>query len=579
MADIHTDLHDVIVVGSGAGGGMMAHTLTKAGVNVLLLEAGRRYDPETDAAMFQLPQEAPLRGEGTPDKNDGFFDANIGGWQMPGQPYTQGEGKFTWWRSRQLGGRTHHFGRQTPRYGPEDFKVFSKTGRDVDWPFSYEDIEPYYDRVETIMGIFGPDADEAVYNSPQSPNHIRQKPPAPRISEMLFQKALAKMGIKTMAHPTAILTSPLNGRQACFYATNCIRGCAIGAAFDSVTAYIKPAEETGNLTIITHAVVYKVLSDETGKKATGVGYIDANSGEHRQVSAKVVVLAPAAMESSRILLNSKTDKAPNGLGNSSGMVGKYISDTIFTSLWIHVPELDNAPPHNEDGVSQPHVYAPWWLHGEAKEKAGADFSGGYKIEVDPYRGGRFGPPSMKATFGIMLYNQKGKYGKDLKSHMRRVYGSVLGIRTLGGMSVNEECSVSIDPTVKDKWGIPVPKFNWKWSDEDFRRGVHMNKTLHELAKNMGATVIKDAFDESRAAGKLMAPGGDVNHEIGGCRMGDDPKTSVLNQYSQTWDVDNLYIADGAPFVTHVEKNPTLTIMAMSMRAADNIIERLKENDL
>jgi choline dehydrogenase-like flavoprotein len=163
--------------------------------------------------------------------------------------------------------------------------------------------------------------------------------------------------------------------------------------------------------------------------------------------------------------------------------------------------------------------------------------------------------------------------------MRRYYGSLIGIRTLGGMSVNENCYLTIDPQIKDKWGIPVPKFHWQWSDEDYRRGEHMNKTLHELAKNMGATVIYDAFDKSREAGKIMEIGGEVNHEVGGCRMGADPKTSVLNQYSQTWDVDNLYIADGAPFVTHVEKNPTLTIMAMAMRAADNIIERLKENDL
>ncbi len=573
------DENEVIVVGSGAGGGMMAHTLTDAGVNVLLLEAGRRYDAETDAAMFQLPMEAPLRGEGTPDKNDGYFDANIGGYEMPGQPYTLSGGKFRWWRSRQLGGRTHHFGRQVPRYGPEDFKVHTMTGREIDWPFSYDDIEPYYDRVETIIGLFGPDPDKAVYNSPQSPNHIRQEPPAPRASEMLFAKACEKMGIKTMAHPTAILTSPLNGREACFYATNCIRGCSIGAAFDSVTAYIKPAEETGKLSIITGAVAYKVLTDDSGKRATGIRYIDTETGEHREVFAKFVVLAPGSMESARILLNSKSEKAPDGLANSSGMVGKYISDTMFTSLWIHIPQLDYAPPHNEDGVSQPHIYAPWWLHGEEKEKDGADFSGGYKLEVDPYRGGRFGPPSMKATFGIMLHGRKGLYGDKLKDHMRRYYGSLLGIRTLGGMSVNENCYLTIDPDVKDKWGIPVPKFHWQWSDEDYRRGVHMNKTLHELAKNMGATVVRDAFDESRKAGKFVETGGETNHEIGGCRMGTSPKNSVLNQYSQTWDVDNLYVADGAPFVTHVEKNPTLTIMAMSMRAADNIIERLKENNL
>ncbi|MCP5381661.1 MAG: GMC family oxidoreductase [Kordiimonadaceae bacterium] len=572
--------HDVIVVGSGAGGGMMVHTLTAAGVNVLLLEAGREYNPETEAAMFQWPREAPLRDQRTPDKNSGFFDATVdGGFEVKGQPYTtEGDG-FLWWRARQLGGRTHHFGRQTPRYGPDDFKSKTRVGRGEDWPVTYEEMAPYYDRVEEIMGLFGPDADEAVYNSPQSPNHIRQEPPAPRAAEMIFAKACEKMGIKTMAHPTAILTSPLHGRQACFYATNCIRGCAIGAAFDSVTSYIKPAMETGKLTIVTNAVVYKVLMNDAGDKAIGVRYIDRQTEKHIDVHARVVVLAPAAMESSRILLNSKTDKAPNGLANSSGNVGKYLSDTTGGSLIIQIPSFENLPAHNEDGVSQPHLYAPWWLHGEEKEKAGADFIGGYKLEVDPYGGGRFGPPGMSDTFRGMLINQKGLYGKKLKDYMRKFYGSVMSIRCLGSMTVTADNYLTIDPEVKDKWGIPVPKFHWKWSDEDFRRTSHMYEMLHKLAKNMGAIVVHDRFTEMKKAGKLLGPGGDTNHEVGGCRMGDDPKTSVLNKYSQTWDVNNLYVADGAPFVTHAEKNPTLTIMALSMRAGDNIIERLNQGEL
>lgn len=568
--------HEVIVVGSGAGGGMMTHTLTQAGVNVLMLEAGSKYDPETETNMFGTNQEAPLRGEGTPDKGMGYYDANVGGYALPGEPYT---GNFRWWRARMLGGRTNHWGRMVPRYGPDDFKMSTNTGWEIDWPVSYEDMAPYYDRVETLMGVFGPDENEAVRNSPMPPNHIRQKPPAPRASELIFEKACKELGWPVHASPTAILTEQLGDRAACFYATNCIRGCSIGAAFDSVTALIKPAQKTGKLTIVANAVVYQVEMDETGKVARGVRYIDKETGERRAVYAKVVVLAASTMETCRILLNSKTDKAPDGLGNSSGLLGKYLSDTTVTGLMLQLPALENLPPHNEDGVSQPHIYAPSRMDPETKKKEGVDFAGGFKIDVDPYFGGRFGEPSMSETIEPLLELQKGLYGKALKEHMRRYYGSIIFMRAFGYTSLSEDCRITIDPEKKDKWGVPVPKFYWKRAEADYTIATHMNKALHTLAKKMDANVLYDGLSGVSKDDFRNVPGGFVNHEVGGCRMGDDPSTSVLNKYSCSWDVPNLYVADGASFVTHPEKNPTNTIMALSMRAADNIIKRLQEDDI
>jgi choline dehydrogenase-like flavoprotein len=563
------DNYDVIVVGSGAGGSMAAYTLAKAGVRVLMLEAGRNYDPARETPMFQTNNDAPLRGAGTPDKPFGFFDATVdGGWRTPGEPYTNAPGTdFRWWRTRMLGGRTNHWGRIALRMGPYDFKPQARDGLGIDWPISYEDLAPYYDRTEALIGVFG--SNEGLENTPNSPDGILQPAPKPRGYELLTKKYCDKLGIPVIPSHLAILTKPLNGRSACFYATDCGRGCAIKANFQSTTVLLPPAIETGNLDIVTDAMVREVTINSTGL-ATGVSFIDRETGEDRHFEAKVVVLAASGCETARILLNSKSTLFPNGLANSSGKVGRYLMDTVGAGIAAQIPALENVPPHNEDGVTGMHMYMPWWGY-KAQTASKMDFPRGYHIE---FGGGR-GMPGAGEFDGLEAFTG-GSYGRKFKEDARRYYGSFLWFDGRGEMIPNDDCYCEIDPEVKDKWGIPVLKFHWKWTDHETRQAGHMIKTFVQIVESMGG---KPVGQVEMDGAKAIKPGGFIIHEVGTTSMGADPRRSVLNPHCQAWDVKNLFVADGGPFPSNADKNPTLSILALSMRTADYVAEQLKKGNI
>jgi choline dehydrogenase-like flavoprotein len=559
--------YDVIVVGSGAGGGMSSYVLAQAGMKVLMLEAGRDYDPVAESAMFNLPKNAPLRGHPTPDKPYGYYDATVGGgWKVPNEPYTLAEGtEFRWWRARMLGGRTNHWGRISLRFGPYDFKPYSRDGLGVDWPFTYEDIAPWYDKTEQLIGVTG--AAHGLENTPDSPPDVHMPPPPPSPSDYFVARGFRGMGIPTAAIRVAVLTRPLNGRSPCVYATPCIRGCAIKANFQSTTVLIPPARETGNLTVRTDAMVYRVGVDGNDR-AKGVSFVDRKTGEHHSVEGRAVVLAASACESARILLNSKSSRFPNGLGNEGGQVGRNLMDSVANTTLAQFPALESMPRRHDDGIGGAglaHIYVPWWGYQQQGRKQ-VDFARGYHIELG-------GGQTMPGAYSIPDFAEDcvATHGTELRDEIRRKYGSYYYFHGNGEMIPNRDCYCEIDRDVKDKWGIPVLKFHWKWGEEDRRQAAHMRSSFQAVIQRLGGKVVRTT--------PLLPAGGETNHEVGTTRMGATSKDSVVNQFGQSWTVKNLFVMDGGVFASNSDKNPTLTILALSWRSSSYLIDEARKGNL
>ncbi len=555
--------YDVVIVGSGAGGGVAAHVLVEAGANVLMLEAGGWWDNTLDSTMLKMPYDSPRRGAGTADRPFGEFDACIGGWQIPDEPYTLAPGtKFDWWRARMLGGRTNHWGRISLRFGPDDFRRKSIDGLGDDWPIAYKDVAPYYDRVDRLVGIFG-----SQENLPNHPDSIFQPAPRPRCHELLVKQAADRMGIWCIPARLSIITKALNGRVPCHYCANCNRGCMTNSNFTSGNVLIFPAAKTGRLSIITNAMAREVTVDAKGN-ATGVSYIDKPTGKDMHVKGRIIVLAASSCETSRIMLNSKSPRFPNGIGNQSGIVGKYLTDSTGTDVGGFIPKLTDRVRHNCDGVGGGHIYMPWWLDNKK-----LDFPRGYHIEV----WGGMGQPSYGFMGGIENYPNFSGYGAGLKEDYRRFWGSTVGFSGRGEMVPNADSYCEIDPAKKDKWGIPVLKFHWKWSDHEHKQVKHMQETFRKLIAEMGGEVWSAMPGKDKGYG--ISNGGQIIHEIGTVRMGNSAATSAVNAHQQAWNCKNLFVADGGPFVSQADKNPTWTIMALAWRAADYIVQQRKAGAL
>jgi choline dehydrogenase-like flavoprotein len=347
---------------------------------------------------------------------------------------------------------------------------------------------------------------------------------------------------------------------------------------------IFPAMRTGNVTVLPNAMARELVTDASGR-VTAVSYIDKTTGAERQVRCRTVVLSAAACESARLLLNSKSSRHPNGLANSSGVVGKYLTDTVGFGLSATVPYLRGTPIHDTRGYGA-HLYIPWWMADRHRE---LDFPLGYHVEVG---GGGFGQPGL--GFGAGAYNQAEGYGLPMKQAIADSYGGInISMTGRGSMVPTEDCYCEIDPDVKDKWGIPVLRFHWKWSDYELNMARHMRESFRAVLETLGGTV---AMPGGRGGGAgpagageagaapvddrpQLGAGGGIIHEVGCVRMGDDPRTSVVNRFCQAHEVPNVFSADGGPFVSHGDKNPTHTIIALAWRTAEYLAEEMRKGNV
>jgi len=556
-------VYDVIVVGSGASGGVAAYALASKGLKVLCLEAGRMIEPHKDFHTHKYPFKWPYRGNGKPGKYGKLpqgMEWKINEWTenlytVPqDDPYALAPGaKFTWTRLRAVGGRTLVWGRESGRYGPLDFKPKSlQDGFGEDWPISYEDLAPYYDKVETLIGVAG--GGEDVYNSPANKNIL----PAfrPRCGEWLIKKGAAKLGIKTVAFPLAVLSKPYDNRPACHYCGACNFGCDTASRFSTLEVLFPKLQKMKNFTLRTNAAVHRVLLDRSTGKARGVSFIDTTNKLEYEAYGKTVVLGASMVESIRILLNSRTSEFPQGLANSSGTLGRYLMEHVaFNAIQGYFPQLMGQSSTNDDGPGANSLYIPRYNFGKKNDK----FLRGYRFTF--YTGCGMGPGPGAHLPG---------FGSAYKKKIKELYPAGVSIDGYGEGLPFDWNFVEIDPEgLKDRYGIPQVRFHTNAEyDHAFAMRDEMYGQMEEILKASGAEVLPHEK-------KNPYPLGSVTHEAGGARMGDDPKTSVLDKWNSCHDIKNLLVVDAACFTSHPEKSVTLTIMALALRASEHLAEEIR----
>jgi choline dehydrogenase-like flavoprotein len=559
-------VYEVCIVGSGAAGGAAAKVLTEQGFEVVMLEAGPMLSVSKHYTEHVWTYNLEHRGYGiggsgyNAEGNRELDVAHIGNW-IKGEPYTSApDSPFSWQRARLLGGRTNHWSRVALRMSEADFRQRSRTGVGSDWPISYQDLSPYYDKVESFIGVYG-----SKENLSSAPDGIFQAPPKPRCSDLMVKRGCDKLGVPCIPGRAAIITQPHNGRPACHYCGQCTQGCGTASTFSSSQVIIPQAQATGRLTVIPNAMVREILVGKDGK-VSGVSYIDKEAGTEKRVSAKAVILGASACESARLLLNSRSNQFPDGLANSSGVVGRYLMDSSSTTVVGFYPQLTKLPPHNDEGTASVHMYVPWW--GEKKTN---HFPGGYHIEL---LNGRHMPGPN--AFQTVARNFQG-YGSGLKKRCQEFYGTTAMLAMRGSMTPNEHSYCEIDPAVVDKWGIPVLRFHFKWNDDEIRMAKHANENCKAIIEAGGGQVISESGSPDQPYGYLGASG--VAHEVGTVRMGSSTKDSVLNGFCQAHEVKNLFVTDAGSFTTNPDKNPTLSILALSWRAAEYLADEARKGNL
>ncbi len=560
-------VYDCIIVGSGATGGWAAKVLTGKGLNCIVLEAGRKTDPEKDYRMMTQPYELKYRGLAPGsvyaprqpiqskcyagnEYSAHFFVDDID------NPYTTPEDKPFWWiRGRQVGGRSLTWGRQSYRLSDYDFKAAGRDGHGEDWPISYSDLEPYYDLVEDFVGISG-----SRENLPQLPDSRFLPPMAMTCGEHMLKKAVEGRwdDRKVIIGRAAILTRPHQGRAACHYCGHCDRGCDTHSYFSSVGSTLPAAARTGRMTLRPNAVVREIIVDPKTGRAKGVRVINQLTKQDYEVLGRTVVLCASTLESTRILMNSKSRQHPEGFGNSSGTLGHYLMDHVFQiSASGVVPTLQGMDYDYSDGRANG-IYIPRFRNIKDKHP---NFLRGYGMQ------GRAG---MGYSYAHAM--QRTGFGRDFKKFVRENPGEVaFWLGAWCEMLPRKENRVVISKDKVDAWGIPALHVECTHGENERAMAKDALETISEMVQAAGFRTL------SRSS--TPAPPGFCIHEVGTARMGSDPKNSVLNQWNQVWESKNVFVTDGSCFVSQGCQNPTLTMMAITARACDFLAEEMKRGNL
>jgi choline dehydrogenase-like flavoprotein len=525
---------DVCIIGSGAGGGVAAKELGEAGFNVVLLEGGLRLDPLRDYVMANMDWEVEghIRAHKI-FKVPSFIRVTSGN-----------EHKAEAYEAHGVGGSTLKYIAYAVRMRPDDFRTYSLNGVGTDWPISYEELSPYYRKVELELGVSG-DADD-----PWTPLIKPYRNPAFKSSyaNQIIQRGCDKLGIRLWPAAMARLSRPFDGRPKCVQCGKCDMGCMTRAKSSVDATFIPKAEATGKVSVRPQSIAKQILLDKRGK-AKSVIYMD-DSGAEQELKAAIIIVSAGSIQSPRLLLNSKCSLFPDGLANSSGLVGKYFMQHFgFGSAAVFPERIDSYRGFAGGPISQ-----DFGFHDERN-----NYARGYRIDLVSGAGG---------PVGMAL--DSGKWGPDLKQFMRERFGHIAGINTSGEMIADMRNCVDVDPEIKDQYGMPAARITMDWFENERRMSQEMETKLKEIYDAAGAREI--LFMRHSKTGRS-------SHNVGSCRMGNDPKTSVLNSFCQTHDIPNLFVIDASCFVTIGSTNPSLTIHAIASRASKYLIEEARRGNL
>jgi choline dehydrogenase-like flavoprotein len=550
-------LYDVIVIGTGAGGGMAIKTLCEAGLKVCALNAGRRLDPQKDFRNHRMPWEMKFRGFGDPVKNAqsyGYMDNEWveGVWEHEITFTTAPGTVWMWPRCYAVGGKTNFWGRSSARFGDIDFRAASLDGYDVDWPVAYEEIAPYYSRVERMIGVAS-----TVQNRPSNPDGEYLPPFNFRCLDHILQKGAEKIGVPYLPDRIAQLTESHEGHPKCHFCGACTTGCDTGSFFSTPWRFLPKAEATKNLELRTDALAKNILVDANGM-AKGVAYIDRKTKQEVEVFGRAVVVAASCVESARIMLNSNSRHWPNGIANSSGQLGKNLCDHLYgESARGYLPQLLGQPSFPDGVGDNTIVWMPRWqnLKNPREEK----FIRGYSV----YPGGGCSEYPWYAS-------QAEGFGSSYKREVKRRYPTPVSF-TIQAPSLRSDTNyVDIDPEVKDAYGIPAARIHFQWDENVLKMWEHSKQVCAEVIRSAGG-VYEGSADEPAIPGWSL-------HETGTCRMGNDPKRSVTNRFGQTHDVPNLYVCDASVFLNCTDKTTTISILAFTLRTCDHLIENFRRGE-